>query len=411
VVHFEPDDRRRAPDRVARAQGIARMHTGKKTESEKAVSEVDTKHPVASDRGPAGDTHSAPKGARPSRRTRRRLRPPSEWEEWKDEQLLELKLCHLDLRIEGSEIEERTTRLHHELEANGLCFRPYFWLSDEWFCPDGVPGIAIPFYLSHPRLARLEQSQMLEVEGGTPDWCMRILRHETGHAIENAYRLRLRRKRREIFGSTRRPYPDYYAPRPYSKSYVAHLDAWYAQSHPDEDFAETFAVWLTPESDWRIRYAGWPVLKKLEYMDALMRELAGKPPPVTSREEHEPLAAIRKTLREHYRRKRDQYGVDRPQFYDRDLRRLFSDAADYAHRPTAASYLSRIRVEVRRRTRRWTGVYQYTIDQVLKDIIARCRELNLRLTLSEEETKLEFTGLLTTQTMNYLHSGRHRVAL
>ena len=26
-----------------------------------------------------------------------------------------------------------------------------------------------------------------------------------------------------------------------------HLDPWYAQSHPDEDFAETFAVWLTPE--------------------------------------------------------------------------------------------------------------------------------------------------------------------
>jgi hypothetical protein len=375
------------------------------------MKDIETGRPAAPDPKQPRDTEPASTGRRPLRRSRRRLRPPSEWEEWKDEQLLELKLCHLDLRIEGSELEQRTAQLLRELEERGLVFRPYFWLSDEWFCPDGVPGIAVPFYLAHPRLSRLEQSQMLEVEGGTPDWCMRILRHETGHAIENAYRLRLRRKRREIFGSTRQPYPEHYAPRPYSKSFVYHLEPWYAQSHPDEDFAETFAVWLTPDADWRSRYAGWPVLKKLEYMDALMRELAGKPPPVTSRDEHEPLAGIRKTLREHYRRKREQYGVDRPQIYDRELRRLFSDAPEYASRPTAASYLSRIRIEVRRRTRRWTGVYQYTIDQVLRDIIMRCRELNLRLTLPEEETKLEFTGLLVMQTMNYLHAGRHRVAL
>jgi hypothetical protein len=132
-----------------------------------------------------------------------------------------------------------------------LVFRPHFWLSDEWFCPDGEPGIAMPFYLAHPRLARLEMAQMREVEGGTREWCLRILRHETGHAIENAYRLRRRPRRRELFGRTSQPYPDSYSPRPYSKSFVRHLDAWYAQSHPDEDFAETFAVWLTPDSDWR----------------------------------------------------------------------------------------------------------------------------------------------------------------
>jgi hypothetical protein len=342
---------------------------------------------------------------------RRPKRPPSEWAGWSDEQLLDLRLRDLDLRIEGTELEPRIAQLYAELEARGLVFRPHFWLSSEWFCPDGIPGIAIPFYLAHHRLARLEESQMLEVEGGTPDWCMRILRHETGHAIENAFRLRLRRKRRELFGSTRVPYPEHYAPRPYSKSFVIHLDAWYGQSHPDEDFAETFAVWLTPESDWKARYAGWRALKKLEYMDALMGELRGRTPAVTSLAEVEPLGSIRRTLREHYRRKRDTYGVDRPHFYDRDLRRLFSDAPEHASRPTAASFLARVRRDVRRRTSRWTGIYQYTIDRVLQDIIHRCRELNLRLTRPEEETKLEFTSLLTVQTMNYRHGDRHRVAL
>ena len=141
-----------------------------------------------------------------------------------------------------------------------------------------MPGIAIPFYLAHPRLMRLEKAQMLEVEGGTPEWCLQILRHEAGHAFDNAYALRTRRRRVRLFGRPSTPYPDFYLPKPYSKSFVLHLDSWYAQSHPDEDFAETFAVWLTPDSDWRTRYQDWPALRKLEYMDALMAEIARQRP-------------------------------------------------------------------------------------------------------------------------------------
>jgi hypothetical protein len=243
------------------------------------------------------------------------------------------------------------------------------------------------------------------------EWCLRILRHEAGHAIENAYRLRRRARRRALFGSTTKPYPDYYDPRPYSKSYVIHLDSWYAQSHPDEDFAETFAVWLTPGADWPARYAGWPALRKLAYVDEVMREIGPRPPLVTTQATPDELSTQTITLREHYRKKRAHYGVDHPNFYDRDLRRLFSDDPAHADKPTAAQFVSRVRREVRQRVGRWTGVYQYTIDQVIKDIIARCRELNLRVARPEEETRMEFTTLLTVQTMNYLHSGRHRVAL
>ena len=184
-------------------------------------------------------------------------------------------MCDLGLAIEGSGLEPRLQELEASWPSGGSIFRPHYWLSDEWFCPDGVPGIAIPFYLAHPRLARLEQAQMLEVEGGTVEWCLKILRHEAGHAIDNAYRLRERRRRRELFGLSSAPYPKYYLPRPYSKSFVMHLDAWYAQSHPDEDFAETFAVWLDPGGDWRSRYADWPARRKLEYVDHVMRGLAG----------------------------------------------------------------------------------------------------------------------------------------
>jgi hypothetical protein len=248
---------------------------------------------------------------------------PEDWPTWPDDKLLDVRVSELPVSIEGSPVEPRIQQLAAELEARHLVFRPHFWLSNEWFTPDGVPGIAIPFYLVHPRLAKLELNQMFEVEGGTPDWCMRILRHEAGHAIENAYHLRRRRRRQELFGKSSKAYPDYYSPKPYSKSFVQHLDMWYAQSHPDEDFAETFAVWLTPASSWRDEYAGWPALKKLEYVDGLMHDIAGTAPLVAEEAAVDPLSSLHMSLREHYKAKREHYGLTHPTFYDGDLRRLF----------------------------------------------------------------------------------------
>ena len=333
------------------------------------------------------------------------------WVDLPDEALLDLRLCDLNLSIDGGWLEDRVSTLYRDLESRALTFRPHVWLSAEWFTPDGVPGIAIPFYLAHPRLMRLERAQMLEVEGGTPEWCLQILRHEAGHAFDNAYDLRRRRRRIRLFGRPSTPYPEFYLPRPYSKSFVLHLDSWYSQSHPDEDFAETFAVWLTPDSDWRARYADWPALRKLEYMDGLMRELAQARPIVRSRRRVEPLERLRTTLRKHYAKKRSHYGVDYPHFYDRDLRRLFSADPAFAKNPKASRVIQQIRRDVRRLVAEWTGSYQYTIDQVVADMITRAAELQLHLQHPIERTKLDFTLLVTVQTMNYLHSGRHRVAL
>ena len=333
------------------------------------------------------------------------------WASWADEALLDLPMCDLHIGLKASFVEQPIAELSRELEEHRLEFRPHFWLSNEWFTPDGVPGIAIPFYLAHPRLAKLEQTQMLEVEGGTTEWCLRILRHEAGHAIENAYKIRRRKTRQDMFGKSSQRYPLYYSPRPYSRSFVRHLDLWYAQSHPDEDFAETFAVWLTPDSLWEERYRGWPVLKKLWYVDGLMKELADTPPSVTTREEVDALPTLKKTLREHYEHKRRHYGVERHLQYDPDLKRLFSVLPNHANRMSAATFLNRFRREVRKKVASWTGEYQYTIDQVLEDMIQRCRELSLRVPMAEEQAKLDFTILLTVHTMNFLRSGRHRVAL
>jgi hypothetical protein len=334
----------------------------------------------------------------------------TDWASLPDDALLDVKMSDLPLAIEGA-LAARIAQLRDELASAGLGCPLHFYLSDEWFTPDGGTAIAVPFYLAHPRLERLEEAQMLEVEGGEHEWGMRILRHEAGHAIDNAFRLRLRRQRRAVFGPHSEPYPEFYTPKPYSKSFVLHLDAWYAQSHPDEDFAETFAVWLTPRSQWRQRYAGWPAMRKLEYMDQLMGTLKGVRPRVDNPAEVDPLPAVRRTLRQHYRAKRRHYGLDYPNFYDRDLRRIFSDEPQFSTNPTAAQFIARIRRPVRKAVAGWTGIYQYTIDQVLEDMTARCRELRLRLAVPEDTARQEFTVLVTVQAMNYLHSGGHRLFL
>lgn len=328
-----------------------------------------------------------------------------------DEQLLDMRLCDLKLTVQGTPLQQRVDQLNKELAHRGLRFKPHCWLSDDWFSPDGVPGIAIPFYLAHPRLMRLERKQLLEVEGGTHPWCMKILRHEAGHAIDTAYRLRRRASFRNTFGSPGQPYPEYYRPQPSSRKFVLHLEMWYAQAHPLEDFAETFAVWLRPGSRWRSQYRDWPALKKLHVVDDLMKSIRGRRPLVTCRERVDPLSRLRKTLRTHYQRKRKHYGLDYPSIYDNDLRRLFPhDPADSQH-PTAAAFLKRIRGELRRSVARWTGEYSYTIDQVIQEMIERCRELKLRVGSNPDEAKRDAMILVAVRTTNFLYEGRHRVAV
>jgi len=333
------------------------------------------------------------------------------WSAFPDERLLELRPCDLGLRLEGSDVEPPVRQLYSDLSSRGIAFRPHAWLSDEFFTPDDVPGIAIPFYLAHPRLRALEQSQMLEVEGGTHDWCMRILRHEAGHALDNAYRLHRRRKYRELFGRYHAPYPESYRPRPYTKRFVVHLDMWYAQAHPAEDFAETFAVWLNPRSDWRRQYDGWPALRKLQYIDELMHEVGGESPPVRTRCRTHTLSTLRLTLREHYRRKREYYCRDNPCCYDRDLRRVFSTDEKYARRATAEEFLESIRGEARMMISRWTGAPQLTIDRTIADMKERVALLGLRLCKPARQTKVDVMMMLAVQTMNYLTDSRQRIVL
>ena len=330
------------------------------------------------------------------------------WASLPDDELLQLRLKDLKVTVEGTWLEGCLHDLYEELEQRGLQIKPHAWISDDWFSPDTTPGIAIPFYLAHPRLMRLERKMIFEVEGGTVSECKRILRHEAGHVVQHAYQLNRRRRWQELFGRSSSRYPRYYRPNPASKSYAQHLRLWYAQSHPDEDFAETFAVWLRPRSDWRKRYEGWPALKKLQYVDELMAEIASEKPMLTKRLRVDPLRQLGVTLAEHYEKKQQRYSVDAPTTYDRELNRMFSASPRHRRSQAASTFLRRNRARIRQMVSKWTGEYQLTLDAVLDDMIDRCRELRLRAVGPERQLTMDFAVLLTAKTVHSLYSPSRR---
>jgi len=329
-------------------------------------------------------------------------------QELSEEQILQMRIRDLRLQIPGSPIEPLIQRLYDELDAKNIKFHPPCYLADEWLCPDKIPIIGIGFWLAHPRLRHIEQKMMLEAEGDTERSFMKLLRHECGHAINYAYRLYRRTRWRQLFGPFSTTYTNSYDYQPYSRKYVCHLQDGYAQSHPDEDFAETFAVWLAPESDWRQRYQGWPAIKKLLYIDRLMKRIAGKAPVVTARQQP-PWSAARmtSTLAAYYERKRKALGTEFRGFYDNSLTMLFTAKADSAY-IRASKLLRRRRRELVSNVTRWTGHRKYDIHRLVNNLAQRCDALGLYSPADNTENIIAVTALLTAIASNTLVAERRQ---
>jgi hypothetical protein len=324
-----------------------------------------------------------------------------DWDKLTDDEIMKIRVRDLNLQIQGSELEPFIERLYEELDAHSINFHPSCYLADEWFCPEKVPIIGIPFCLAHPRLKQIEQKMLYEVEGGTEEGCMKLLRHECGHALNYAYDVYKKTRWRELFGLFSARYSDYYYFQPYSRRFVIHLEDNYAQSHPDEDFAETFAVWLTPNSNWQQKYQGWPVIKKLRYVDSLMKRIGSRPPVNTVRE-RPPWSASRmtSTLAAHYERKRKALGSEFQGFYDDSLKTVFSTKPGGALR--ASRLLRHHRRELVDSVSRWTGHRKYDIHQLVNTLITRCDSLDLYARPAQTDVIIGLASLLTAIAGNTL---------
>jgi hypothetical protein len=331
------------------------------------------------------------------------------WKKLTDEELLQMRVRDFNLQIKGSSLEPLINKLYEELTLKGISFHPPCYFADEWLCPDRDPIIGVPFFLAHPRLKGIEKKIMLEVEGGTEKSCMKTLRHECGHALNYAYELYKKTRWRELFGRFSDKYSDFYYYQPYSRRFVIHLKGNYAQAHPDEDFAETFAVWLTPNSNWQEKYRDWPVIKKLHYIDNVMKKLNNKEPTTTFRG-GPPWSASRmtSTLAGFYDRKRKLLGSNFQGFYDDSLKELFKTKSSPPATAKASAVLRLHRRQIIDNVARWTGHRKYDIHQLVNRIIVRCEGLDLYAKNDSPDDIIAITVLLTSIAGNTFRIRRKR---
>ena len=321
------------------------------------------------------------------------------------DQLLRRRIGELNLRFDGTPVARLTRQLYDELEKAGLVFRPAVYLSDEWGCPDRVPIIGVPFYLANAELLRLEDEFMEGVETESDDQIMRYLRHEAGHAVNYAYRLYELPEWTELFGPFVRPYPDDYRPNPFSRSFVRYLPGWYAQKHPDEDFAETFAVWLDPRSNWREVYADWACLPKLLYVDEFMGRSGGQPPPVTAEDYDTREPYLSTTIAEHYSRLRPA-PLEIPRLFDGALREIFEPpASDSGDEMSAAEFLRKHRRQIVWSVFHWTGLNYDVVRGLVVHLEERCEAMGLQTGPDQSKRLIQIATLVTTLCMNRLATG------
>jgi len=330
---------------------------------------------------------------------------------FQESRLLSTPIKELGLSIEGSPLEPLLAQLLREIEAKGIRrWRPTFYLSTEWGVPFGTIAIAIPFYLAKPELkeAHAERTAHLEGEGRLD--ILRYLRHEMGHAVNYAYRLYEQEEWIRQFGSITQPYLEEYRPIPFSRRFVRHLPGWYAQKHPDEDWAETFAVWMTPGLDWRAAYAGRPeATAKLDYCDRVMAACNGRDPVAKATERDEDVSEIAGSVRELYGEADAAEGAGWPPGLDGALQAIFEDfgGAEAAEgRKPASELILRLKRDLVSNVYCWTGHFPEPARRLVQHLADRAKELNQVYPADREAAvTVAITALVSALAMNHVFRG------
>ncbi len=320
----------------------------------------------------------------------------------------------LRLAIAGTPLEPTLDEFRRELEAAGVTrVRPRFYLSTEWGVPFGTVAIALPFYLARPDLTELHAERVGHVEGFNRRDVLRYLRHEMGHVVNYAYELYELEEWVKLFGAITQPYVEEYTPEPFSRRHVRHLPGWYAQKHPDEDWAETFGVWMTPGAAWRDEYAAWPVaLAKLEYCERTMLRLRDVDPPVTLEELDEDVGELPYSLEEFYRAEPGG-AAEFPPGLDGALRTIFEDVgapedATPAPRRPAADLIRRVERDVLADVYRWTGHFPERTRPLVRHLAGRAEALGQVYPEGRElSVAVALTTLVTALAMNHVQRGSY----
>lgn len=318
--------------------------------------------------------------------------------------ILSKRVCDLPLKIEDTHLEELINQLYLELENAGISFKPGMYLTDGWGCPNLIPVIGVPFYLVDQDLCNLKE-QLTGVAAEDDAEMMMILRHEAGHAFNYAYRIYQEPECQEVFGEFSLPYREEYKVLPFSARFVRHVAGWYVQKHPDDDFAETFAVWLMPDSDWQKTYAGTPAMAKLLYIDKAVSQYGNQPPIVTGGKLDIPLNEMTMTLGSWYLENKEGHdqNIILHEIVNEDIKRLFPAAEGQP----AIDILRINRQQLIRDVHYWTGIDRDILVTLVDEITERVRLLSLKVDTDRTATTMGSVSVfITTLVMNYLTKGR-----
>jgi hypothetical protein len=324
-------------------------------------------------------------------------------------ELLNTRICDMGLNVDAPPLAPFVERLYRELGTKGLNFQPDCYLTDGWGCPDQVPIIGIPFYLADEGLIRIEEEQTGEIE--SDQMLLMLLRHEAGHAINYAYRLYEIPEWAEVFGPFEQPYRDNFRPNPFSRQFVRHIvhhqyGRTYAQKHPDEDFAETFAVWLTPRSNWRRKYRLWPALRKLQFVESMMRDIRGQEPLCTKGKLCTPVDSMDMLLAEHYGQRVERYRAAAQGYVDDKLREVFPPVRGKSL-ALAADMIRKHSAALVNQVMRWSGLDEEEIRTLLSKLEDRADVLCLQYRRKQLTMKLmDLTALATSLAMDFAYTGR-----
>jgi hypothetical protein len=332
---------------------------------------------------------------------------------FRESNLFAAPIRDLKLEIEQTPLAPIIDDFLAELKAKGVTrLVPRFHLSTEWGVPFGTIVIGIPFYLARPELTELHGEEIGHIEGLSRDDILRYLRHEMGHVVNYAYKLFDEEAWVKLFGSITQPYLEDYRPQPFSRRYVRHLPGWYAQKHPDEDWAETFAVWMTPDRNWRSEYAQLPTaLAKLEYCEQTMARLSAQSPLVTATDLDEDVGELSYSLRDFYQNV--QAEREPAAGIDGDLRAIFDDLAPVTD-PTAEQtkpagpLIRRLERQLMADIFRWTGHFPEKTRSLMRHLAQRADDLQqVYPAAAENEAIIGVTILVTSLAMNHVHRGSY----
>ena len=333
-----------------------------------------------------------------------------------ESRLLSTPIRDLGLTIAGTPLEPWLGEFQQELERVGIRrLKPHFYLTNEWGVPFQTISIGIPFYLARQDLTAVHAERIGHLEGAGRLELLRYLRHEMGHVVNYGYKLYEQEEWIKHFGSITQPYLEEYRPEPFSRRYVRHLPGWYAQKHPDEDWSETFAVWMTPHYDWRAAYVDWPeALAKLDYCNRTMAALNQRDPEVTVTENEEDVSELTGSLEEFYRNADGVSDDPLPPGLDGALQAIFEDFGEpedlssSAPRRPASELLLRLERDLVANVYCWTGHFPELTRRLVRHLAERARQLDQVYPADREAAvAVALTTLITSLAMNHVYRGNY----